>query len=82
MEYILIRAWAKYHDLEARFINDEIQKARDDKAPHNVTHKLDNGLWATIEDAGTARPHIEKIAGQLRLHENPRHPIDPPRRII
>jgi hypothetical protein len=82
MDYIYIRAWGTYHKLEARYVNDEIQKAHDDNAPQNVIHKRDDGTWATIEDTGSDRPLIAGIAGQLMRKENPLHPIEPPRRII
>jgi hypothetical protein len=82
MDYLYIRAWGQFHNLEARYVRDEVQKAHDDKAPTNVIYKRDDGTWATIMDTGSDRPLIERIASQIMRQENPKHPIEPPRKII
>jgi hypothetical protein len=82
MDYINIRAWGQFHRMSPRWINDELQKARDDKAPGNVVFKADTGEWMTIEQVGRDRVHIEIIAGNIRRRHNPQHMERPDRRIM
>ena len=82
MDYLYIRAWGVYHKLDQRHINDELQMARDDKAPQNVIYKRIDATWADITQTGNDRPRIERIAGSLMRRENPLHPIEQKRNII
>lgn len=83
MDYIMIRAWCQYMGSENYYVRDQIATAREDKVPHNVIYKRDDGIWATIEDVkGPARPTVERIAAALRKRENPDAPYGSERTII
>lgn len=78
----MIRAWGQFMGSMNYYVRDQIAIAKEDKAPHNVIYKQDDGTWATIADVKSpARETVERIAAQIQQHDNPDHPHKPRREI-
>jgi hypothetical protein len=68
MDYVYIRAWGLYQGSTAYFIGELVELAREDKVPHNVIYKREDGTWATIDEVANplTRDQVARIAGQIR----------------
>ena len=76
MDYVYIRAWGIFTKATDQYVRDQVWLAHSDKAPGNVIHKREDGLWATIEDVGrNDRTAVERLAGRLMKRDNPDYPL-------
>lgn len=74
LDYPYIRAWGHYMGSQQYYIDDEVQRARDSKAPSSAIHirqgsaaRWDGKSWATVEDIASEslRDSIKKAGDAL-----------------
>ena len=66
-DYIYIRAWGSFQGSRSFFVREQIERAREDKAPGNVIYKRSDGTWATIDEVPEPnRTKLAQIAGIIR----------------
>ena len=76
IDYVYIRAWGRFQGSMPYFIREEIERAREDDAPHNVIYKREDGTWATIDQVSEPnRTKVAQIAGQIRPGHLPQRNI-------
>jgi hypothetical protein len=56
VSYPFIRLWGKEMGSFPYYINDQIARATEDRAPYNAIYRRDDGVWRTVDDIeGTDR---------------------------
>jgi hypothetical protein len=81
MDYIYIRAWGRFMHSLPYYVRDEIERAREDKAPGNAIYKREDGTWATIDQiAEPNRTTVARIASQIGPGVEPQREIYEDRR--
>lgn len=74
IDYIFIRAWGHYMGSMAYYIRDQLDIAREDKAPFNAIYKDDDGFWRTIEDIKDplVRDTVDKLGAEIKRRSSER----------
>lgn len=68
MDYLYIRAWGKMLHSFDYYVQEQVRKAREDKAPEDATYF--NGTewrcWSDMEDSNSNKAYIQGLVDQMK----------------
>lgn len=69
-EYIYIRAWCQMLGSFPTFTENEVARAKADKAPKTAVYRRNNGTWATFEEIQSQRTkqEVQTIVKEMKSH--------------